>query len=229
MEPALDDFDVDDSHHSMYQRLPSLLSSAENNSRPQGSFYTGYPDHKHYSGESETLPRRMRMRPSHEQTEELKQLYAINPHPSKEEREELGDRIGMYVLQLLINGYCSNSSTQEISKHNKLVPKPKKSRQTKTRRRSRQWLGRPPKSHRAHRGRLSPQRNSIFCFPSPQFPSCIQAPFVDPRPSFTVAEYQATEDTKSFIAFRTSWCPVFEAYALASEKARTWLSLALET
>jgi hypothetical protein len=38
---------------------------------------------------------RMRMRPSQDQTDELKNLYAVNPHPSAEERQAIAERIGM--------------------------------------------------------------------------------------------------------------------------------------
>jgi hypothetical protein len=71
----------------------SLLMSIK--SPQQQTFFAGNPEHKHIFAESERIPRRLRVRPSHEQTEELKRLYKIDPHPTKEEREELGDRIGM--------------------------------------------------------------------------------------------------------------------------------------
>lgn len=38
-----------------------------------------------------------RMRTSPEQAEELRLAYARNDHPSREQRQELADRIGMYV------------------------------------------------------------------------------------------------------------------------------------
>lgn len=44
------------------------------------------------------MQRKSRSRPSQEQTEELKKFYELKPHPSKEEREALGVKIGMYVL-----------------------------------------------------------------------------------------------------------------------------------
>lgn len=43
------------------------------------------------------LPRRMRIRPTPKQTEELRKLFQVNSHPSREQREQLGDRIGMCV------------------------------------------------------------------------------------------------------------------------------------
>jgi hypothetical protein len=51
----------------------------------------------HFFSETSTTLRPTRVRPTASQTEELRRLYNSNPHPSKEEREELGNRIGMYV------------------------------------------------------------------------------------------------------------------------------------
>jgi hypothetical protein len=41
------------------------------------------------------MSRKMRMRPTAEQTEELKKLYHLTPHPTSEERQALAERIGM--------------------------------------------------------------------------------------------------------------------------------------
>jgi Homeodomain len=41
------------------------------------------------------MPRRMRVRPTAEQTDELKKLYHINPHPTTDQRQLLAERIGM--------------------------------------------------------------------------------------------------------------------------------------
>ena len=40
----------------------------------------------------------VRNRTTPEQTEELRRAYAINAHPTKDEREELAERVGMSVL-----------------------------------------------------------------------------------------------------------------------------------
>ena len=40
-------------------------------------------------------PRRMRIRPTPQQREELERVFERNTHPSRDEREALGDRIGM--------------------------------------------------------------------------------------------------------------------------------------
>jgi hypothetical protein len=77
-------------------RTSSAMSMDIMNSSMQPSFFTGNIEHHHFGVESETsLPRRNRLRPSPDQAEELKRLYDSNPHPSREEREELGARIGM--------------------------------------------------------------------------------------------------------------------------------------
>lgn len=90
--PDIDDFHDDefpplDIQHSRSTSLgPSDVSS---------SFYTGHPDHSHFYTESDSVPRRMRMRPSSEQTDELRKLYNINPHPTTEQRQALASSIGM--------------------------------------------------------------------------------------------------------------------------------------
>lgn len=66
--------------------------------RQQSAFYAGNPQHRHLFDADSNMPRKGRARPTAAQTEELRKLYDANPHPSKEEREELGGRIGMYVL-----------------------------------------------------------------------------------------------------------------------------------
>ncbi|CCM03656.1 uncharacterized protein FIBRA_05800 [Fibroporia radiculosa] len=58
-------------------------------------FYLGNPQHPHLFEAEESAPRKGRTRPSAAQTEELRKVYEGNPHPSKEEREALGARIGM--------------------------------------------------------------------------------------------------------------------------------------
>jgi hypothetical protein len=73
-------------------RLPSVPPQ-----RQQSAFYAGNPQHRHLFDSETSMPRKGRSRPSAAQTEELRKLYDANPHPSKDEREELGVRIGMYV------------------------------------------------------------------------------------------------------------------------------------
>ena len=63
--------------------------------RQQSAFYASSPQHRHLFDSETSMPRKGRTRPTAAQTEELRKLYDANPHPSKEEREELGHRIGM--------------------------------------------------------------------------------------------------------------------------------------
>ncbi|ETW86848.1 hypothetical protein HETIRDRAFT_58809 [Heterobasidion irregulare TC 32-1] len=71
---------------------------AEPEQQQQSAFYAGNPEHRHIyetaPAEMPTRPR-MRQRPTSQQSDELKKFYNSNPHPTKEEREALGERIGM--------------------------------------------------------------------------------------------------------------------------------------
>jgi len=72
--------------------------ASSDTSLQQSAFYAGNPEHDHtYESAVPVLPPRprMRIRPSLPQTEELRKAYLIDPHPTKEQREELGKRIGM--------------------------------------------------------------------------------------------------------------------------------------
>lgn len=74
-------------------------------SQQQSAFYAGNPEHDHtYESAVPVLaPRpRMRVRPSSSQAEELRNAYIIDPHPTKEQREELGKRIGMCVGLIIV-------------------------------------------------------------------------------------------------------------------------------
>ena len=78
-------------------RAPYVVK-LEQPSQQQSAFYAGNPEHRHvYESSGTEVPTRprMRLRPTTQQTEELRNFYHVNPHPTKEEREELGDRIGM--------------------------------------------------------------------------------------------------------------------------------------
>lgn len=77
-------------------------------SKQQTAFYAGNPEHDHTYESSVPVPPsrpRMRMRPSQSQTEELRKAYIIDPHPTKEQREELGKRIGMYAVLPCLSAY----------------------------------------------------------------------------------------------------------------------------
>jgi len=77
-----DEYPLDIHHHPVPSDYPP-------------SSYIGHPDQAHFYSESDNMPRRMRMRPSSEQTDELKKLYNINPHPTTEQRQALSASIGM--------------------------------------------------------------------------------------------------------------------------------------
>ncbi|EKM61445.1 uncharacterized protein PHACADRAFT_248056 [Phanerochaete carnosa HHB-10118-sp] len=84
-------FEYDELSEDDYSdRLPHLVHH-----RQQSAFYAGNPRHRHLFDSETSMPRKGRSRPSAAQTEELRKLYDANQHPSKEEREELGLRIGM--------------------------------------------------------------------------------------------------------------------------------------
>ncbi|KAF9567851.1 homeobox-domain-containing protein [Agrocybe pediades] len=81
-----DDYALDIPHSRSASALPTDYPP---------SSYAGHPDQAHFYSESDNMPRRMRMRPSSEQTDELKKLYNINPHPTTEQRQALSASIGM--------------------------------------------------------------------------------------------------------------------------------------
>lgn len=62
------------------------------------------------------MNRKMRMRPTAEQTEELKKLYSITPHPTSEERQALAERIGMRY-QSVTNWYQNMRSGAKRRQH----------------------------------------------------------------------------------------------------------------
>lgn len=91
-------FDLEESPEDEHAASQLLLSSVQPSIgvlHPfQPSFYTGASQQRSLN-DPESLARRNRLRPSSFQNEELRKLYNVNPHPSREEREELGARIGM--------------------------------------------------------------------------------------------------------------------------------------
>ncbi|KAF8079049.1 homeodomain transcription factor [Lyophyllum atratum] len=91
--------EFDDYHDEDYSPFDSYTSRATSIVPPDHftphSFYSGNPDLSHFPSESDSMPRRMRMRPSTEQTEELRKLYNITPHPTTDQRQHLAERIGM--------------------------------------------------------------------------------------------------------------------------------------
>ncbi len=45
--------------------------------------------------ENDSMPRRLRLRPTTDQADELKRAYSVNPHPTTEQRQALAERTGM--------------------------------------------------------------------------------------------------------------------------------------
>jgi hypothetical protein len=58
-------------------------------------------DQSHYFPETNTFLRKVRTRPSDGQAAELRELFKKTSHPTKEQREQLADRIGMYVSPII--------------------------------------------------------------------------------------------------------------------------------
>ncbi|KAI1793133.1 homeobox-domain-containing protein [Ganoderma leucocontextum] len=90
------------SHQIEYDELsedeylpPQSVSAAHPLQQQHALFYAGEPQPQHLFEAEGSMPRKSRSRPSQEQTEELKIFYELKPHPSKEEREALGVKIGM--------------------------------------------------------------------------------------------------------------------------------------
>ena len=61
----------------------------------QQLFYAASQQHRHIDAPEQSERPKARSRPSAAQTEQLRKVYDVNPHPSKEEREALGHKLGM--------------------------------------------------------------------------------------------------------------------------------------
>lgn len=95
--PSPPDYDDSDDDRS-FDRLPPISASTQQRPpRSRSIFYAGSPQHL-FETEMSMPPRKGRSRPSAVQTEQLRKLYDANPHPSKEQREDLGRQIGMWVV-----------------------------------------------------------------------------------------------------------------------------------
>jgi Homeodomain len=78
--------------------VPSKMSFMDMFNSTTLSTFVTQPDYSGLSSGRTTpdgQPKKMRLRPSGEQTEELKKVYNSNPHPTAEERQALADRVGM--------------------------------------------------------------------------------------------------------------------------------------
>ncbi|KAI0778788.1 hypothetical protein BD413DRAFT_601471 [Trametes elegans] len=90
-----DDYSEDEYHHPLSHQPQHQLPPGAHPPQQHTLFYAGNPQHKHLFEAEGSMPRKARSRPTAAQTEELKKLYEQKPHPTKEEREALGDKIGM--------------------------------------------------------------------------------------------------------------------------------------
>lgn len=82
-QPEFDEYDDEEFLH----RLPPA--------QQQQLFYAANQQHRHIDAPEQSERPKARSRPSAAQTEELRKVYDVNPHPSKEEREALGHKLGM--------------------------------------------------------------------------------------------------------------------------------------
>ncbi|KAI0720088.1 hypothetical protein C8T65DRAFT_736253 [Cerioporus squamosus] len=83
------------SDDELYHPLSAHSASSAHPPPQHSLFYAGDPQQQHLFDAESSMPRKARSRPSQEQTEELKKFYELKPHPTKEEREALGVKIGM--------------------------------------------------------------------------------------------------------------------------------------
>ncbi|KAI0756284.1 hypothetical protein C8Q80DRAFT_1093182 [Daedaleopsis nitida] len=95
LPPQHDEYDELLSDDEPYHPLSAHSASSAHPPQQHTLFYSGDPQHKHLFDPEPSMPRKARSRPTQEQTEELKKFYELKPHPSKEEREALGVKIGM--------------------------------------------------------------------------------------------------------------------------------------
>ncbi|KAG6878306.1 hypothetical protein C0993_008903 [Termitomyces sp. T159_Od127] len=86
--------------------------------------YAGYLDYSHFTSETDPMPRKLRIRPSAEQTDELRKLYNITPHPTADQRQFLAERIGMRY-QSITNWFQNQRSLAKKRKEDDIdVPGP---------------------------------------------------------------------------------------------------------
>jgi hypothetical protein len=70
--------------------VPDLAQHYHSSGRHSGNGHASQ-----FIADAESGPRRMRPRPTQEQTDELKRMYDIEPHPSTDLRQALSERLGM--------------------------------------------------------------------------------------------------------------------------------------
>lgn len=82
-QPEYDEYDEEE----FIRRLPLA--------QQQQLFHAAHQQHSHFDVPEQNERPKARSRPSAAQTEELRKVYEVNPHPSKEAREVLGHKLGM--------------------------------------------------------------------------------------------------------------------------------------
>ncbi|KAF5332550.1 hypothetical protein D9611_005085 [Ephemerocybe angulata] len=101
LHPDLDDDDQPISTLDHFSPLQKVSQSSDMNpSSNSSSFFAANPDLHYFTSPRESpdpsnMTRKSRNRPNPVQTEELKKLYNITPHPTSEDRQALAERTGM--------------------------------------------------------------------------------------------------------------------------------------
>ncbi|KAF5374916.1 hypothetical protein D9758_000549 [Tetrapyrgos nigripes] len=122
----MDDFDDDYSSVDYQNPHRSHSPAPSSNGRAWSTFYPGNPEHTQFLNESDNVPRRIRIRPTNEQIEELRKLFNITHHPSTEQRQALAERIGMRY-QSITNWFQNQRSTAKKRDGDSITP-PEESR-----------------------------------------------------------------------------------------------------
>ncbi|THV06607.1 homeobox-domain-containing protein [Dendrothele bispora CBS 962.96] len=91
----MDDYDDDYSSIDYQNPVRSHSPVPSSNGRSWSTFYSGNLEPTQFLTENDNVPRRIRIRPTGEQIEELRKLFSITHHPSAEQRQALAERIGM--------------------------------------------------------------------------------------------------------------------------------------
>ncbi|KAK1221902.1 hypothetical protein PQX77_015282 [Marasmius sp. AFHP31] len=109
----------DDQYSSIdYPQRPSSLQSF-NPALGWPQLYGSSPDHTQLLSDDASSRSRMRVRPTPEQTEELRKLFQVAAHPSTEQRQALADRIGMRY-QSVTNWFQNQRSIAKKKKEDEL-------------------------------------------------------------------------------------------------------------
>ncbi|EAU92613.1 hypothetical protein CC1G_06624 [Coprinopsis cinerea okayama7 len=149
-DPANDN-DDDEYRPSSQHTQASAQSKPVHSDIVQSSGLSTFVAHTDYSqaalerdeSPESNMPKKMRMRPTNEQTEELKKLYNSNPHPTAEERQALAERIGMRY-QSITNWFQNQRSLAKRRKDDEPVESSSSSRTDYPHNDTRQYSAFPP-------------------------------------------------------------------------------------